>query len=98
MIETATNTRIDQLTSEVSDLTLEVKDLRRKLELLKQYGRRNALRIYNPRWPEVRDENTNALILNLAQEVLKVPLNASDISRSHRVGRPSLHTPRPILV
>ena len=98
MIKTATNTRIDQLTSDVSELTREVKDLRRELELLKQYGRRNALRIYNPRWPAVRDENTDALIVNLAQEVLKVPLNASDISRSHHVGRPSPHTPRPILV
>ena len=98
MIEDATNPHIHNLTSQVTELKTEMRDIRRELEELKQYGRRNALRIFNPRWPEVRDEDTDSLILDLANNILKIKLDPSEISRSHRIGRPSAGNTRPVLV
>ena len=76
--------------------------LQRHLRELQQYTRRNALRVYNPSWPEPinqeEPEDTNALILQLAKD-LNVPLAAWEIGWSHRVGRPRNDgSPRPIIV
>lgn len=67
------------------------------IDELEQYGRRNALRISN-NLPEVPGEDTDKIVLELANTHLGVQLEASDISRSHRVGPPSPSKPRQILV
>lgn len=80
------------------------RDLERRLDRataaideLEQYGRRNALRVSNE-WPEVENENTDLLILSMANDQLGVQLEPTDISRSHRVGSSFAKKPRPVLV
>ena len=70
---------------------------RQELADLQQYTRRNALRIFNPAWKEQKDEDTDQLILTLANK-LNVDLQAWEISRSHRVGVPQEGKVRPVLV
>lgn len=51
---------------------------------LEQYSRRNSIRVSGV--PEVASEDTDKVIIHIA-ETLDVPINRSDIDRSHRVGR-----------
>ena len=87
----------DPTNPQIGNLKTEMRDIRRELEELIQCGRRNALMIFNPRWPEVRGKNTDSLILDLTNNVLKVKLDSSKISRSHRICRPSASNIGPIL-
>ena len=64
---------------------------------LQQYTRRNALRITNPAWPEDPNEDTDKLVISLAN-ALGVDIQPFEISRSHRVGKPRAWYQRPILV
>ena len=64
---------------------------------LQQYTRRNALRITNPAWPEDPNEDTDKLVISLAN-ALDVDIQPFEISRSHRVGKPRAGYQRPILV
>ena len=64
---------------------------------LQQYTRRNALRITNPAWPEDPNEDTDKLVISLAN-ALGVDIQPFEISRSHRVGKPRAGYQRPILV
>ena len=94
--------RIVALETELRTTKSERDSLQRDLRELQQYTRRNALRVYNPSWPEptnqVEPEDTDALILKLAED-LDVPLAPWEIGRSHRVGRPRNDgSPRPIIV
>lgn len=77
----------------------EIKKLKQysvnEIDKLEQYQRRSNLRVFGI--PETVNENTDNLIVNLANEKLKVKLNISDIDRSHRVGRKG-NKPRPIIV
>ena len=83
--------------SELAQLKSEYNDLYLELEELKQYQRRNALRVMNPNWPENDDEDTDSLILALCHE-FKIPMRAEDIRRSHRVDKKNPGRPRAILV
>ena len=64
---------------------------------LRQYSRRNSVRIYNPGWIEVPHEDTNKMVLELAWN-LGVELHDWQIDRSHRVGKSHAQRQRPILV
>ena len=74
---------MDKLSNELNQSVLKVDEL-------EQYDRRNSLRLsLNTKQEEV--ENTDKIVVN------GVDIECSDISRSHRVGRPG-SKPRPILV
>ena len=77
-------------------LMREVMSLRAEVNELKQYSRRNSLRISNANWPERPYENTDLLVLELSSE-LGLNLAPWMIDRSHRVGR-RMGKPRDILV
>ena len=94
--------RIEHLEQKVALQDKLIASLQDDIEEQKQYSRRDSLRIENP-WPETVPENTNKLVLNFANNILKTKLSESEISRSHRVGRPEKDEngdvkPRPILV
>lgn len=96
--------RLRSLESQNLGLQMENRDLQQRLvtaesaiDELEQYGRRNALRITNE-WPEREDESTDNLVLKLANDLLGVELQESDISRSHRVGPSQARKPRSVLV
>ena len=97
--------RIATLEANLQNVAKEKLALESDLHELRQYTRRNALHIYNPNWaepppptPGQQGEDTDGLILNLAQQ-LGVRLEPWEIGRSHRVGKPrSNGPPRPIIV
>ena len=97
IIGNSLQSEITECKQAISTLEIENINLRKDLEDIKQYTRRNSIRIYNPNWPEHRGENTDQLVLNLARE-FNLDIQAHDISRSHRVGPPNSRNPRPILV
>ena len=77
--------QIQSNTDRVVELESEVVRLHREVEELKQYGRRNAIRIYNPSWKEMKDENTDEPVVKMIQ--------------TDRVGRTRVAgNPRPVLV
>ena len=51
-----------------------------------QYSRRNCVIVTGV--PEKKDENTDEIIKELANEKMSVPLEDSDIDRTHRLGKP----------
>ena len=84
---------IKLLEQSVATLQEKVAKLESGHDGLEQYGRRYSLRVKGI--PETEQENTDTLILDLAKK-MDVPLELQDISRSHRLGKPS-QTPRPII-
>ena len=88
----ALTTEIQSLRTENEKLRKDVDDLTKRLskaesdnDALEQYTRRNSVRISGV--PEdFNGENTDGIVLKIAEE-LEVPLNPSDIDRSHRVGK-----------
>ena len=95
--DTAARAELKACRSELAQLKDDYKNLYQELEELKQYQRRNALRVLNPNWPENDEEDTDELILSLCRE-FEIPVRAEDISRSHRVGKKTSDRPRAILV
>ena len=89
--------RVEKHDKQIAALASENYHLRAELEELKQYGRRNALRVFNPTWHENEDESTDDLILTLCDEFV-LGIKREEISRSHLVGKPVPSKPRPILV
>ena len=71
-------------------------ELNNKTDNLEQYSRRSNLRIYGVM--ESNRENTDNLVVNIAQEKLGVSLSPDDIDRSHRIGKPRRGKPRAIIV
>lgn len=67
------------------------------LEDLQQYSRRNCVLLTGI--PENKDEDTDKLVKDLCADKLSVPLDDTDIDRSHRVGKPKAGVrARPIIV
>ena len=89
--------RVEKHDKQIAALASENYHLRPELEELKQYGHRNALRVFNPTWRENEDDSTDGLILTLCDE-FALGIKREEISRSHRVGKPVPSKPRPILV
>ena len=79
--------RIEHLEQRVALQDKLIPSLQDDIEELKQFSKKDFLRIENP-GPETAPENTNKLVLNFANKILKTKLSESEISRSHRVGRP----------
>ncbi len=81
----------------VAELNRKVQEKNNELDELRQYTRRNNMRIFGI--PESMPENTDSLVLNLAKK-LHIEVSVNDIQRSHRSGDPAVYedTPRPILV
>ena len=50
-----------------------------------QYSRRNCIRVFG--CTERNGENTDKIIMDIANNILKVDLRLEDIDRSHRVGK-----------
>ena len=88
---------IAKLTDDLNQAELNITTNRTDLCTLRQYTRRNSLRITNPNWVERVRENTDQLVLNLAWE-MGVELYSWQIDRSHRVGKAKAGVPRAILV
>lgn len=90
--------QIKEKDARIDTLEASVRDLQVKLDDQEQYSRREALRVDGI--PEVNNESTDALILELCNEGLKLdpPLKTEDISRSHRSGDRAKFGKRTILV
>lgn len=84
----------DELKIQVSELNKRIGKLEIEADAQEQYGRRNCLRISGVE--EHRDENTDNIVLSIAQK-LNLPITATDIDRSHRVGK-SVRDSRKIIV
>jgi regulator of replication initiation timing len=88
---TSNNERITQQLAH----TLTARSL--AIEDLQQYTRRNCILVTGV--PEVQgDENTDEIIMELANEKMNIPLKEDDLDRSHRIGRPTIGKPRAIVV
>ncbi len=96
---------IKDLASEIEVLKLKLQEkddrisqlekaVETKVDELEQYGRRNNLRIYGVQ--ETKGEDTDDVVLNVAEK-MGVVLDATDIDRSHRIGKTSTQA-RPIIV
>ena len=95
--DVAAREELKKCKTELAELKEQYHNLIQEVEDLKQYTRRNALRVTNPAWQDSGDEDTDERILSLCRE-FKLSVRREDISRSHRVGKPGGTRPRPILV
>ena len=86
----AKTTTITSLQKEQTRNREEIASLKRGMNDAEQYSRRNCLRIYGI--PENDRENTDDVMITLANDELKVKLRPDDIDRSHRIG--PLHPPK----
>ena len=84
-----------RLWREIEGKDVEIESLRERIDHLEQYGRRENVRINGIPEPEDNDENTNAVVLKLAESI-GVDLFEDHINRSHRIGRKG-DFPRPII-
>jgi uncharacterized protein YoxC len=66
------------------------------IEDLQQYTRRNCVLVTGV--PEKTDEKTDAEIIKIANDKMKLPLTEEDLDRSHRIGRARAGKPRSIVV
>ena len=80
----------------MSNLLESLKKRAVTIEDLQQYTRRNCLIVTGV--PEEKDENTDLKIVNLAKENMSIPLEETDLDRSHRIGKPNEGKTRPIVV
>lgn len=101
--------RIENLEVNATQLKSEVSNLKSAVEAQQMYTRRNSIRIYGIKEPELRRDAGNRIIReDTTEEALKVCrdtlgldcLSARDIDRSHRVGfvRKDSKSPRAIIV
>ena len=80
--------QIDELLEE-----LEIKSS--VIEDLQQYSRRNCLVISG--LPENKGEDTDEIIKEFAASKLDVAIDDTDIDHTHRLGKPNMSKPRPII-
>jgi hypothetical protein len=66
------------------------------IEDLQQYTRRNCVIVTGI--PEEVDEKTDDAVIKIASEMMELPLEDTDIDRSHRIGRPRNGKARPVVV
>ncbi|KAF2902696.1 hypothetical protein ILUMI_03475 [Ignelater luminosus] len=86
------------LNNRVNDLEKENGDLHKKLDELKQYPRRNSLRVFIIL--ENKNEDTDNLVLDVFNNKLGLKVTPDEVYRSHRIGafNPSSKRPRGITV
>ena len=82
--------KIKQLNDKCDKLEKKVSDLEEQVEELSQYGRRETIVISGPDTipAETTGENTTDIVCNLIKSKLSINIKSSDISVSHRLGRP----------
>ena len=68
----------------MSDQNDKIKSLQNQSNTAEQYSRRNCVRIFGV--PETKIENTDEIMINIAQKELGIDLTIHDIERSHRTG------------
>ena len=89
---------IESNTSRIDELEQAMAGMKIEMEQMKQYSRRNAIRIMNCHWnEESQEENTDQMVLNLIQNLGITNFTQKDISRSHRIGHRDRGL-RPVLV
>ena len=97
--------KIDHLLSRIESLEVKSKEKDKRIDILydeiddlQQYGRRKAVVI--SRFLEHDGENTDAIMLDIANNKLKVKLEPHEMGRSHRLGptRIGSNKPRNIVV
>lgn len=90
---------INHLTSEVTTLTSRVDDLEHHLDDLDQYQRRDTLILSGASLPlETTHENATNVVTQTIKEHLRINIRETDISVSHRLGKPNQQQNRPIIV
>ena len=77
-------TEIAKLNATIKEQNTRLNNIDNKLNAEEQYSRRNCLRLFG--YPEKPNENTDNIMIELANNTLKVDLSLDDIERSHRVG------------
>jgi hypothetical protein len=88
----AQETVIQQQNQTINNLTNKINKLGSRIEEQEQYSRRTILRFNNVKAPtndrgEIRRPiDTDALVLNICNTKLGLPLNTKDIGRSHPIG------------
>ena len=95
------NEQITKKDETIDKLSTQVNDLSNRVQELEQYSRRNAVVLSGVK--ESPGENTDAIMLDVANRVLNIDLQPHEISRSHRIPggppRPDAHVnPRPIVI
>ena len=76
--------QITDLVKRVESQEEAISRLRNKSMEAEQYSRRNCARFFGI--PEIKGENTDKIVLEVAKEKLGINLRLDDIDRSHRVG------------
>jgi vacuolar-type H+-ATPase subunit I/STV1 len=95
---TECQSRIQQIEESVCELTRKLHDKDKEIDEMRQYSRRNNVRIFGV--PDKADQNTDKVVLEIAKKI-GVDMNIEQIERSHRSGDPIHYNdrnPRPILV
>ena len=87
---------IKEKNDKISELEQKVEELTIKCDDLEQYSRRNLIRISGI--TETAQEDTDDLVIKMANKIMDIPLDLNEIDRSHRVGPKSPGKERPILV
>ena len=93
---TKLKTEVVHLQTQVSDFQKQITKLQIADDEHEQYSRRNSVRLWIRDDEEKKEEDTDAIVLNIAQKA-GVKLQANDIDRSHRVGKPNQGKARPII-
>lgn len=89
-------TDIETLKDHQGILKAKCRSFQAEVDALEQYGRRNCLLIHGV--AEQEDENTDTVFINTVSTSLGVVLDARDLDRSHRLGKPRQDgRPRPII-
>lgn len=89
---------INDLTSNVAQLSEQVKKLTLLNDQQEQYSRRNCLLVHGIE--ENKHEKTDDLVIETLKSNLEIDISTNDIDRTHRIGKPrgSGEKPRPIIV
>lgn len=80
--------QIDSLKLEINTLHVKVANLEERIDDADAYERRDAIVISGNAVPQFQiGENCNDIVCNLVKNALKLKMNPSDISTSHRLGK-----------
>ena len=87
--------RIVTLKAKVAELESHLKVQDTLIDDQEQYSRRDNVRIWLP-VKESRDDDTDKIVMEVTSK-MNVPIKMEEISRTHRVGKPSQNKPRAII-
>ena len=80
----------------MSALNKKVATLEKQADDQEQYSQRNCLLLHGI--DEDQDESTDVKVINIVKDKLEIEISASDIDRSHRIGKKSSGKKRPIII